>query len=619
MSIVKPKDDLNRLIKEKLSKQFALVVLSVTVVVIASLSTFLSLEFNVFLGALFGLTIGGIVGFYYINHQKSKIRINELQTDLARLERESRDAQGQLDAFFKLLKTFINADDEKIVIEKILETSIQLAKADYASLVPLDDRGQPVTTVRYGSLSEKVENAWVEYLASPAVRNTCGVCNNLGTMMDNCPLIQSGEFFISAHDKPIGVYCLPLRRGDRDLGLLNLYFTRDNQLDKVQKANLQTLLDESALVLESLRLRKRETDDKKNLKTFQHFSSLEDLLAELLDIARNMTGSDYVLLWFKDNHPNYERKKISSGDLPEIYLPYVETVLNTVFATGQPFWDRDDRQTEKYQGYCPSIIALPINPLEGEISGVMLVAHDHSSFPKGAQSYLINFASQISLLIRLVRSAADIEIEAIMRERIRLAREIHDGLAQTLAFLKLQTLQMQNMLSSGEINRLKDALAQSYKVVSEAYLDVRQAIDDLRIASEGEEFIDLMRQTLQEFEEISGVEVVIQDSCSDIQLPGELQAQVIRIVQEALSNVRKHAHAKRVVIDWRKCLDMLQLEIKDDGIGFSLDDIPRSSRYGLRGMQERAALIGADLVINSQSNSGTSINLNIPFTLGHRN
>ena len=95
----------------------------------------------------------------------------------------------------------------------------------------------------------------------------------------------------------------------------------------------------------------------------------------------------------------------------------------------------------------------------------------------------------------------------------------------------------------------------------------------------------------------------------------EISAQLIRIIQEALNNVRKHAHASRVIINLRKWDGDMLAEVIDDGQGFDPEDIPDIAQYGLRGMRERAELIGADFQIISQPRRGTTVRLSLPINI----
>jgi two-component system, NarL family, nitrate/nitrite sensor histidine kinase NarX len=204
----------------------------------------------------------------------------------------------------------------------------------------------------------------------------------------------------------------------------------------------------------------------------------------------------------------------------------------------------------------------------------------------------------------------------MMGERSRLAREIHDGLAQTLGFLKLQTSQMQNYLHLKDWERLAESIRISHKILEEAYLDARQAIDGLRILPAIEGLSPWLEQTVIEFQENSGIQVDLIEAEDVDHLASEVQAQLIRIVQEALSNVRKHARAKQVWVVCRIDAGDLVLEVRDDGCGFSPEDVPTSSRYGLQGMRERTELIGAEFQVISRPKQGTTVRVRLPLSIG---
>jgi two-component system nitrate/nitrite sensor histidine kinase NarX len=264
-----------------------------------------------------------------------------------------------------------------------------------------------------------------------------------------------------------------------------------------------------------------------------------------------------------------------------------------------------------------SLVVAPLIIHNGTSLGVLLSVNLRAqNFSQRHLSLLQTLASQVTLVVRNSQLVAEIEFKTLMAERTRLAREIHDGLAQTLGFLKLQNAQMQNYLSQKDDAKLKESLIQSYKVLSDAYLDARQAIDGLRIAPEGFGILKWLEQTLIEFEENSGLEGTLEESHEFSDLEPEVQAQLIRIVQEALSNIRKHAYAKGVWISLSQEENDLVLEVRDDGCGFEPDDIPSTSRYGLQGMRERAELIGADFQVISRLHEGTIIRIRLPLTSG---
>jgi two-component system nitrate/nitrite sensor histidine kinase NarX len=203
-----------------------------------------------------------------------------------------------------------------------------------------------------------------------------------------------------------------------------------------------------------------------------------------------------------------------------------------------------------------------------------------------------------------------VEYRAILGERTRLAREIHDGLAQTLAFLKIEIGRAESFLKQGKSDQAARILKDSSRTVGDAYLDARQAIENLRRAPD-DSLVTWLNQAAEDFAELSGLPVDV-DLRLTRDFPPMVQAQLIRIVQEALTNVRKHAQAHRVrLAAWEDEEDTL-IEVADDGRGFRPADSVAAARFGLRGMRERAESVGAEFQVTSCPNDGTTVQLRIP-------
>jgi len=251
------------------------------------------------------------------------------------------------------------------------------------------------------------------------------------------------------------------------------------------------------------------------------------------------------------------------------------------------------------------------NGREGVLGMLMVALSRPYEIHPRQQAILQTVAAQVALLVENARLFRSLEYKVVIQERARLAREIHDGLAQTLAFLKLQAAQMQSYLAQGDIARLSHVLKENYQALTEAYLDTRQAIDNLRLTPQDglEQWVD---RILREFEQTAGLRVERSIEVFDPPLEPEIQAQLIRVLQEALSNVRKHARARVVRVGLRRWQGECILEISDDGMGFSAGDVPEISQHGLRGMRERAEMIGADFQIISQPHQGTTVRLVLP-------
>jgi signal transduction histidine kinase len=191
---------------------------------------------------------------------------------------------------------------------------------------------------------------------------------------------------------------------------------------------------------------------------------------------------------------------------------------------------------------------------------------------------------------------------ATAEERARLAREIHDGMSQELWFAKLkQGRLLQDANLGGESRSLAGEVAMA---IESALAEARQAILALRPA-EGTTFTQVLERYVDDFADRFGIPAECACDPSLEQLPARVQAELLRIVQEALNNVRKHADATRVRVEASVGGSGVRLTIADNGRGFSAGDA--AGGYGLRSMRERAALIGATLRVESRPQDGTRV------------
>jgi two-component system nitrate/nitrite sensor histidine kinase NarX len=532
-----------------------------------------------------------------------------LYQQLIQAEKQFNQIRQHQNSILRISQQLASASKEEEAVEIALSLARELLGARGASFVPLDERAQPLSATTLGEMPFPTSEAWLEYLASPGIRQRCAACQNHEALIHACPLLE--ETFRSA----TGVYCLPLRRGEQEFGIFNLYLPATTSLDFETQSLLRALMDETAAVLETLRLRQNAIATLRHLQAARQGTDLQAIFTQLLQALRETFEADYALIALWDERNEGKKAPVIYGEFPPEAVKLIQGIAQSISSSRSALTLENRDGNGSGSRRVRAVLAVPlIAPDEVDfVCGAIIVAQHHSrAFSQHQVSVLQMIAAQVALVVQNARRIAQLEYKAMLEERGRLAREIHDGLAQTLGFSKLKTAQMRNYLERGDLASLGKTIETLYEVLSEAYQDVRQAIDNLRIAPAPNGLIAWLQQTADEFKEYCDLNVNLHHGEPLPDPPPEVQAQMIRIVQEALSNVRKHARARNVEISCHLVNNDLLLEISDDGVGFCVEDVPSPSQHGLRGMRERAELIAADLQVTSHPNQGTVVSLRLP-------
>ncbi|MDO9204290.1 MAG: type IV pili methyl-accepting chemotaxis transducer N-terminal domain-containing protein [Methylotenera sp.] len=203
---------------------------------------------------------------------------------------------------------------------------------------------------------------------------------------------------------------------------------------------------------------------------------------------------------------------------------------------------------------------------------------------------------------------------AVSEERNLLAQELHDSIAQSLAFLNIQVQLLQEDLQKNHIAEAMKGLAQIREGVQESYDDVRELLVHFRTRIGSTDLETAIRSALDKFEGQTGIKATFSTHGSAPKLQPEQVLQVMHIVQESLSNVRKHAKASQVEVEI-VCAEQCTIDIRDNGVGFDAARDTGDSHVGLLIMRERAHRIGAALSFDSVPSVGTHISLILPKDL----
>ncbi|MFN8036528.1 MAG: histidine kinase [Acidimicrobiia bacterium] len=238
----------------------------------------------------------------------------------------------------------------------------------------------------------------------------------------------------------------------------------------------------------------------------------------------------------------------------------------------------------------------------GQLVGFATIEHNEPDrFGTRDAAVLTGMADALALTIDNALWFARIRTLAAEAERARIARDLHDHTAQSLAYVGFELERM------ARGNPAADELVQLRDLVRSLVLELRENLFQLRVSvSETRDLETVIRDYILRYQERTGIHVALTASAGGHRLPVTVEQELWRITQEALTNVERHARATEAWVTWRIAPDRAWLEIRDNGVGFDRRDVPKRS-LGLTGMRERADAVGACLNIDGAPGSGTRI------------
>ena len=226
--------------------------------------------------------------------------------------------------------------------------------------------------------------------------------------------------------------------------------------------------------------------------------------------------------------------------------------------------------------------------------------------------YLILAASAAALIVLLLRRrlrVAELEFRAVLGERNRIAREIHDTLAQGYVGISVQLEVLSELLRQQKLDAAQKNLDTTRDYVRQGLADARQSIWALRSQDSGETTLPVRLRRMVEADCAAGLECNFNIFGAYRPLPPGTEREILRIAQEAIHNVKKHAGAQHLFVQLEYGASGIALEVRDDGRGFAPGPESEPGHYGLTGMRERAASIGGTLEITSEPRTGTTVRL----------
>ena len=286
-------------------------------------------------------------------------------------------------------------------------------------------------------------------------------------------------------------------------------------------------------------------------------------------------------------------------------------------------WLQEPKRHEVFDSF-QTVLAIPVSTKE-QVAGLLILGHHEAGYfsPEKVNNAL-NFADTIAEAVEYDHFYRLAHNLATLNERDRLAQELHDNVAQSLGYINLQLSAVNQMLASGKIDEAQTSLRHIKQVVGDTYTDVREEIFNMRSAEMmGLGILHTLREYIRKYNKFYKLDINLEIETDEalLDFPPNVETQLIRIIQEALINVRKHAGVSEALIRIQAEDNQLSFIIEDRGEGFA-NEPPLTpdgkSGFGLQIMAERAESVGGILQIDTPSEGGTRVIIWLPISLTNK-
>jgi len=356
---------------------------------------------------------------------------------------------------------------------------------------------------------------------------------------------------------------------------------------------------------------------------------LQTVLQRVVDEATTLVGATYGALSFSRNPPAVElfvTHGLTASQHAAIGpCPSGHGLLGVSIATGETLRVDQIAADPRAAGFpdrhppMECLLGVPIASVGGIVGNLYLTDKPRQApFSREDEETLKRFAALAGIAIDNALLHQQVQVLAITAERERIAREMHDSLAQVLAYVNTKSQAVLAHLDRNDPAQARAQIDQLAASAREAYVDVREGIFALRSASlsPNRTVFAALQDYVDRWQDQAGIPVTldVRETASTVTLAPLAEIHLLRLVQEALTNVRKHAGAKRVSIAIERDGGRLRVTIMDDGRGFDPNGIAPGDhpRFGLSTMRERAEASGGTFQIDSVPGKGTTIRVTLP-------
>lgn len=418
------------------------------------------------------------------------------------------------------------------------------------------------------------------------------VVQPLGHLLTSARIVRRGDFGVR----------VPQREPDElgQLGEAFNYMVEDlSQLYAQLESRVQEKTEELALSNQSLRLLYRTT------RALSEKTATRETLLQVLQEVDEVIGIRAVALCLK---------KAEYVDIVPADGTTAAPVLEALLQSSGGEADGQVRTFESVAGHEP-LISVPL--FDGTVShGAMLLAQPAGQALAPWQIELLETVGRhVGAALATSQRNEEQHRLALLDERSVIARELHDSLAQSLSYLKIQVTRLQTMLGRAPTPEpVHDVVRELRDGLSEAYRQLRELLTTFRLRIDGRGLPAAIDDAVRDFHRRTGLTPALDNRLGGIALPPSREIHVLQIIREALSNIERHAGAAHVHVCLENAADgLLRVSIDDDGVGFDPQAMPLH-RYGLMIMRDRAQSLDGELAVSPRDGGGTHVELRFPAT-----
>lgn len=611
-------------------RELKLATVVVPVAFLAGLAYIALFAFPGFFGSAVGfvalLSAAGIAVFFF-----SRIVFRIIET----LEQRVYEQNRQLAALARIAAASAEATELNELLNVALDHVIDITGADAGVICLLDTEAEELVAACYRGLSDEVvkqirrQKLGDEPIGTEVVRTGRPVAVEDLLKVGEAADMARREGFHSSISVPL--------RAEGQVGGVLAVATRQRRKFEPNEVELLTniggqlgLAVRNAILFSKTRQRNQELGALLAVGRAATASlDLAALLDEALEGVIEVTSADAAEVWLTTDDGALElvrqRGLAETGTDDRARVRLGEGLPGLAAARGSPVithdlqseaaFVRDAVRQGGFQTYC----LFPLRHRDETLGVLAVAAREKEALSSTSECRLLQgIGEQIAIATENARLHGRVLDLAVIEERERIARELHDGLAQVLGYINTQTLAIRKLLASGRTEEAEQQLRVMEDASREVYADVREAILGLSTSfADPGGLIPNLRAYLVQYSEMAGLPVQLDARANgqSLRLPAMAEIQLMRIIQEALSNCRKHANATAVRVGLEAQDGCLRVEIADDGQGFDAGRPSRSGwpKFGLQSMNERANAIGGTFEVLSQPRRGTTVRVHVPI------